>query len=116
MYEQQLTSDWEYIVNDSESKLIIAANEGIYQRVKGFIGTVGNVEAVLSLDSDATEAHSYKHWMNKVEDETPPPIIYPKADDLTTVIYTSGTTGKPKGVGLTNTNIVSNVRDKLCVL
>ena len=33
MYEAQMEKDWRYIITDSNSKLIIAANEAIYQKV-----------------------------------------------------------------------------------
>jgi long-subunit acyl-CoA synthetase (AMP-forming) len=36
MYEAQTEKDWRYIITDSNSKLIIAANEAIYQKVTIF--------------------------------------------------------------------------------
>ena len=93
MYEAQLEDDWKYIINDSDSKLVVAANEKIYSKVKNYVGTVGKVEAAISLDCDVSEEHSYKYWMAKVDGEEPADIINPSPEDLMTIIYTSGTTG-----------------------
>lgn len=35
MYEAQMEKDWRFIVNDSDAKLILAANDTIYQKVTG---------------------------------------------------------------------------------
>ncbi len=109
MYEAQLESDWRYIIEDSDTKLVVAANERIYNKVKEYVGTVGKVEAAISLDCDEALPHSYKHWMAKVADEEAVEMIHPSEDDLMTIIYTSGTTGKPKGVELSHRNIVTNL-------
>jgi len=112
MYEQMLESDWSYIVGDSGAKILIAANDDIYDKVKGYAGSLGNVESVFCLDA-APEAHyGYKHWMSEVANEIDVPIHRPKPSDVTTLIYTSGTTGKPKGVELTHANMVANIKDK----
>lgn len=109
MYEAQLEDDWKHIISDSDSKLIVAATEKIYNKVKNYVGTVGVVESAMCMDCDESHEHSYKHWMKKVENEEPVAIINPSPDDLMTIIYTSGTTGKPKGVELTHANLVANL-------
>lgn len=109
MYEAQAEKDWRFIVNDSDSKLIIAATDSIYQTVKGYIGNVGNVQNVLVLDAHEDLLNSYSRWMRTVENEEPVPAIPLKKDDVATIIYTSGTTGNPKGVELSQNNIVSNL-------
>lgn len=112
MYEAQLESDWKYIIEDSDAKIVVAATDSIYNKVKSYVGAVGQVKHAFSLDQAAADAcapYSYHGWLKKVEDEAPVEIFYPKPSDLTTIIYTSGTTGKPKGVELTHANIVANL-------
>jgi long-chain acyl-CoA synthetase len=45
-----------------------------------------------------------------------PPRVAVEADDLATLIYTSGTTGVPKGVMLTQRNLVSNLTTCCAIL
>ncbi len=40
MYEAQLEKDWKYVVNDSDSKVVIASTEAIYEQVKDYAGKV----------------------------------------------------------------------------
>ena len=40
MYEAQLEKDWRYIVNDSDAKLVVVANESIFEKTKHYLSTV----------------------------------------------------------------------------
>jgi long-chain acyl-CoA synthetase len=60
MYEAQLEKDWKYIIEDSGAKMIIAATEKVYDKVKSYVGTVGVVEGVICLDSKPEFMHSYQ--------------------------------------------------------
>lgn len=40
MYEAQLAKDWQYIIEDSGARLVLVGPESIYEKVKGFVGTV----------------------------------------------------------------------------
>ena len=111
MYEAQMEKDWRYIITDSNSKLIIAANEAIYQKVVSYAGTVGNVESIICLDAASRELlYCYHRWMELVDKEVPvPPYPSITPQHIATIIYTSGTTGNPKGVELSHENLCSNI-------
>ena len=96
MYEAQLEKDWHYIIKDSGSKLLLVANEKIYQRSLKFLDDSSlNLKSIISFDSDPSYLHSYQRWMTVVQAE--PAISAFKVVDpdnhLATIIYTSGTTG-----------------------
>ena len=97
MYEAQMEKDWRYIITDSDTKLILAANEAIYQKVSSYAGTVGKVESVICLDAASSDMlYCYHRWMDLVDKEVPVPLAPIIPQDICTIIYTSGTTGNPK--------------------
>eukprot|EP00618_Florenciella_parvula_P017668 CAMPEP_0119478230 /NCGR_PEP_ID=MMETSP1344-20130328/8062_1 /TAXON_ID=236787 /ORGANISM="Florenciella parvula, Strain CCMP2471" /LENGTH=688 /DNA_ID=CAMNT_0007512385 /DNA_START=32 /DNA_END=2098 /DNA_ORIENTATION=- len=109
MYEQQQLKDWKYIAEDSGMKVLIAATKNIYDQVKSFEGTVGQVERVLCCDLDESHPDSFAAQM-AIGEANPAARNDPTPDDLATLIYTSGTTGQPKGVMLSHGNLASNVK------
>ena len=40
MYEAQSEKDWKFIINDSESKLVLVATEKAYERAEHYVNTV----------------------------------------------------------------------------
>lgn len=43
MYEAQKESDWQYIIKDSEAKIILAATEKVYAQTESYINTVAEI-------------------------------------------------------------------------
>jgi hypothetical protein len=39
-YEAQLEKDWKYVIEDSDSKVLVVATDAIYQKVKDYPGKV----------------------------------------------------------------------------
>jgi len=79
MYKEQSFSQIKHIINDCNPQLFI---------------------------SDENDDNSISHLIEPSDDDYP---ICTNEWDLSTLIYTSGTSGKPKGVALTNSNILSNI-------
>ncbi|MFO0751593.1 MAG: long-chain fatty acid--CoA ligase [Myxococcota bacterium] len=108
MYEAQLPKEWEYILRDSGTKVLLVANDKIEEKTKSFLGHVPTLQHIVNLSRVSDDATTFA-GLRKIGREKPVPSIKPDAQDVCGFIYTSGTTGNPKGVLLTHENICSNV-------
>ncbi len=108
MYEAQKLKDWEYIIGDSGAKVVLVADEEIYEQVTPLIEDFESLQRVIYFDGPAHSEDSYAALMEHGS-KSPVDAIHPDPDDLCGFIYTSGTTGKPKGVLLSHANLMSNV-------
>lgn len=108
MYEAQLGKDWEFILNDSESKLLIVSTSEIYERTRDFPGKLPSLRRVVCMDAACAEQHSFARML-EIGESNPAAAGCPTPSDVAFLIYTSGTTGEPKGVILSHENVASNV-------
>ena len=120
MYTHQHGSDWKYIIDDSTPTIIIVANTDVLDRLipnlpdkaegwpSGGVILLGEEEA----NELPPEGVKVENWSSFVSAARAAPALEKTRSDhksLASLIYTSGTTGNPKGVMLSNWNLLSNV-------
>jgi long-chain acyl-CoA synthetase len=121
-----LTSDSiEYILNDSESKVIVVSTGFQLNKVQKVLENCRHLKHIIILNdhddvsiTDNLFTFAQIQEMGKSIQQNSPDLLKKSAseikeDDVCTIIYTSGTTGEPKGVILTHQNIISNVNAAL---
>jgi len=120
MYTHQHGSEWKFIIDDSSPTIIIVANTGVLDRLSanlsdkaedwpsGGVILLGEEEAN-ELPPEGVEVENWSAFISA--SRTAPALERPRSDhnSLASLIYTSGTTGNPKGVMLSNWNLLSNV-------
>ncbi len=108
-----------YVINHAEVKIVFVSTRGQYQKLLKIRDQIPGVELVVSYERFMGESSlpvytlyqlsEISHPLTEVQrQEIEAEIDSVSPDDLITIIYTSGTTGVPKGVMLTQSNMVQN--------
>ena len=96
-----------FILNDSESSLLITANDLMGQVPDA--REVPSLKKILCVDKpERADAFSLADFLALASRHTT--AVDLTSDDGAAILYTSGTTGKPKGALLSHGNIISNIR------
>lgn len=116
VYPTLNNEEYKYIFMHSEARAIFISDQTLYNKIKPIADEVENIEVIFSFN----DINGVRNWMEiarlgrmkekeiKNEVKIIKDSILPS--DIFTMIYTSGTTGIPKGVILTHTNMLSNVK------
>jgi long-chain acyl-CoA synthetase len=124
IYTSLVPEQIKYIINDSDSKIVVFSDSLQWQKLKAIKDELKNVSHCITFLPEAPEGVlTFAQVMErgkKLAQENPGLFEkitqQVKPDDLASIIYTSGTTGVPKGVMLTHSNFISNVKATASVI
>ncbi len=126
IYPSLLSEQVAYILNDSEAKVVIAADIIQIEKVEEVKDQLKYAQNFFVFDppeamhepwqSYAQLAEKGESFLKEHPDYVQNEIKKVKPEDWATIIYTSGTTGEPKGAVLTHSNFLSNVEGSISVL
>jgi long-chain acyl-CoA synthetase len=109
----------EYIINDSQMQILFVSNEAQLNKILEIRKNLPQIRKIVVFDAPASLPEGTSTFSSVIAEgkevaKKNPSLVRDRAatvqpDDVFSIIYTSGTTGEPKGVMLTNRNVMSNV-------
>lgn len=108
MYEVQKIDDWNFILRESNAKMLFVSNASIKKQIEDL--KLPNLKHILVIEPTAGEK-SVDDIIDAEEDLLEAQDVQP--EDIADILYTSGTTGMPKGVILTHNNLIVDGRNTL---
>lgn len=114
VYSTLSESEFLYVFNHSDAKLVVAGNMSLYNRLVPVVARMDHQAEMMIIDGsssgfsfdDLIALGKENRMRNDALIERNKADVSP--DDVATIIYTSGTTGEPKGVMLTHRNLTFN--------
>lgn len=118
IYSNNTADDMEYILNDSEAKVLILENRSLFDKWESVKEKCPNITNVFIIDEDDTSEISFTSLQKDFDENFNLEELAQSNDleEVATIVYTSGTTGKPKGVVLRHKQIISEIDDAFDLL
>lgn len=130
IYPSYLGHEVKYLINHSESKILIIENDVQMEKIVGMLSEMPGLKLIVSLNPLGEETKkkfrnlvptlTYKELLRDGTEETKKnPGLFEETikagspDEIATIVYTSGTTGEPKGAVITHfafTQMLANVK------
>jgi len=118
IYTSLVPEQIKYIIDNSDAKIVVCADSVMWEKIGEVKSELEKVSHFIMFQSETPEGvlsiDEVRERGKKIDLESPllfeEMAVKIRPEDTASIIYTSGTTGIPKGVMLTHSNFISNVK------